>query len=132
MKSVKLTLLWSLITFFSLLSLKSYAVSGDKFLFNKEMRATITPISISRDDLGAYASLINKPLVQLVQAHSNEPVLLHKSKAKSANNVFALAMQMQDKMQYYFAMIENVFDNDEPGYSDEECRASRMARFILW
>ena len=104
----------------------SQALEDSKVRFTKDMHVSIT--TVTGNYFNAYDVLINKPLAQLVEMNS-----FHQTKftpTKTANNVFAMAMQVQDKVQYFMAIVNDTFSNEDNVTTEQECRTTRLAKLF--
>lgn len=109
------------------LPMSAQAIEDSKMNFTKDMHVNIT--TVTGNYFNAYDAIINKPLAQLVvvnnfSAYSSHPV-------KTSNSVFAVAMQAQDKIQYFMAVIDSVFTKDESESVEQECRTTRLANLFF-
>lgn len=101
------------------------AIEGSIYKFNKEMQVTIT--TVTGNYFRSYEGLVNKPLAQLVKVQPQQS--LKKRKSHDSNNFFELAMQMQDKVHYYIAVVDELFEDAEQKDANT-CETSRFAKFV--
>ncbi|WNC69706.1 hypothetical protein RI845_06050 [Thalassotalea nanhaiensis] len=109
------------------LPMSAQAVEDSKVNFTKDMHVTIKTVTGSY--FNAYDAIMNKPLAQLVvvdnfSAYSSHPV-------KTSNSVFAMAMRAQDKIQYFMALVDSVFAQDENENIDQECKTTRLVNLFF-
>ena len=110
------------------LPLSVNAYENSQVQFTKDMRVSIT--TVFGTQYNHYDALLNKPLAQLVSVKSYTPS--NTLSYKPANSVFATAMQIQDKIQYYYAVIEETFSSNENSHPGQECKTSRVAKLFSW
>ena len=103
----------------------AYAMEGSKYKFNKEMQITIT--TVTGNYFRSYEGLVNKPLAQLIELPPQKSFT--KLKDHNNSNFFELAMQMQDKVHYYIAVVDDLFNQDEQK-DGSTCETSRFAKFV--
>ncbi|KGJ90262.1 hypothetical protein [Thalassotalea sp. ND16A] len=106
----------------------SQALEDSKVRFTKDMHVSIS--TVTGNYFNAYDVLINRPLAQLVEVNS---VTQNKfTPTKTANNVFAMAMQVQDKLQYFMAVVGDTFSDDDSLTTEQECRTTRLAKLFTF
>ncbi|WP_068547351.1 hypothetical protein [Thalassotalea crassostreae] len=103
-------------------SFAANAIEHNKIKFNKEMHVTIK--TVTGNNYNSYDAIINKPLAQLVSIDNYRPNL---SKENRSNSIFSMAMQFQDKVQYYMMVVEDTFSSDDEELESGECQNSRFA-----
>ncbi|WNC71134.1 hypothetical protein RGQ13_13500 [Thalassotalea psychrophila] len=109
------------------LPMSAQAIEDSKTNFTKDMHVNIT--TVTGNYFNAYDAIINKPLAQLMvvnnfSAYSPHPV-------KTSNSVFAMAMRAQDKIQYFMAVVDSVFADNETEEVEQECRTTRLANLFF-
>lgn len=102
------------------------ALEDSKVRFTKDMHVSIT--TVTGNYFNVYDVFINRPLAQLVEVNSFNQHKL--TPTKTANNVFAMAMQVQDKVQYFMAVVSDTFSNDDSLTTEQECRTTRLAKLF--
>ncbi|WP_371377757.1 hypothetical protein [Thalassotalea aquiviva] len=118
----KLTNLILGVSFILALPFSALAIEHIKQDYSFEMQVSITTVTNSH--FGSYDAIINKPLAQIVEVASSEPLA---NSPEKNHNLFELAMHVQDKVQYYMAVIEDTFSS-EPSYQGGECKSGRVAK----
>lgn len=106
-------------------SLSANAMESSKYKFNKEMQITIT--TVTGNYFRSYEGLVNKPLAQLIELPPQKS--FNKLKDHKSSNFFELAMQMQDKVHYYIAVVDDLFKDAEQE-DGSTCETSRFAKFV--
>lgn len=124
---IKLTSFLGALLISLLLPLSAQAIDKTKQKFTMDMKENI--LTVAGTEFNAYDALINRPLAQIIEvkaysAGKEYPV-------KTANSVFAMAMQVQDKIQYYMALAESFFNDDAMNNDSQECRTSRLASIFF-
>lgn len=110
-----------------ILPITAQAVDDSKHKFTMDMKDSIR--TVTGTEFNAFDALLNRPLAQIIEVKAfnsgkDMPV-------KTANSVFAMAMQVQDKIQYYMALAENVFSDDMTHDGQQECRTTRLANIFF-
>ncbi|TRX57433.1 hypothetical protein [Thalassomonas sp. M1454] len=103
----------------------AYAVERSEYKFNKEMQVTIT--TVTGNYFRSYDGLVNKPLAQLIELPPQHS--LKKIKDHNNSNFFELAMRMQDRMQHYIALVDELLKDNEQNINGS-CETSRFAKFV--
>lgn len=119
--AISLTLA-SLLTFS--VSTSVFGVEDSKVHFTKDMHVNIT--TVTGNHFTAYDALINKPLVQLIEVPSYRVV---SQSASKPNSFFETAMKAQDRVQYFFALVEETFSG-KSHEDDEQCQSSKLAKLF--
>lgn len=101
------------------------AIESGKPKFSKAVYINISTVTDYRPEM--YLSLINKPLVKLTKVYSDSASVVKTEKSHS--NFFEMAMQMQDRFQYYLVKVEDTFTpNNEVDVVDGECSSGMIAK----
>ncbi|WP_371188886.1 hypothetical protein [Thalassotalea maritima] len=132
LRAIQNTLLVAVLTFSGLYHTSSSAVQGHKYVLSNDIQMSMTLVNLHGDDLHGYDSIFNKPLVQVFKADPTSVISTPLNNTKKANSVFALAMEWQDKAQYYYALVEDMFGGSEDPYEVNDCKSSRVARALGW
>lgn len=109
------------------LPLSAQAIEDSKVNFTKDMHVNIT--TVTGNYFNAYDAIMDKPLAQLVIVNNFSSYSARS--AKPANSVFAMAMQAQDKIQYFIALVDSVFNDENNESVEQECRTSRLANILF-
>ncbi|WOH37689.1 hypothetical protein RI844_00150 [Thalassotalea fonticola] len=109
------------------LPVSAQALEDSKVNFTKDMHVNIT--TVTGNYFNAYDAIMNKPLAQLVVVNNFSSYRSHS--VKPANSVFAMAMQVQDKIQYFVAVVDGIFNDEDKGTVEQECRTTRLAKLFF-
>lgn len=109
------------------LSFSVHALEQSHYKFTHDMQVSIT--TVTGNYFKEYSGLTNKPLAQLIKVPANSFITMKET--HNHNNFFEVAMQVQDKVQYYMAVVEDVFSsNNENQLGSDECSSSKIAKFL--
>lgn len=106
-------------------SFMAQALENSKPKFSKAVYINISTVTDYNPNM--YLNLINKPLIKLskVSAYSSSAGISE----KSHTNFFAMAMQMQDRFQYYMVKLEDTFSsNKDVDIVNGECSSGMVAK----
>ena len=109
------------------LSTSVQAIEDSKINFTKDMHLNI--ITVTDNYFNVYDVIMNRPLAQLVEVDNFAYQRL--LPVKEANSIFAIAMQAQDKIQYFMVLIDSVFDEDHKPGVEQECLTTRLANLFF-
>ncbi|MEW6999784.1 hypothetical protein AADZ86_19015 [Colwelliaceae bacterium BS250] len=109
------------------LSFSVHALDNSQNKFTRDMQLSIT--TVTGNYFKEYSGLTNKPLAQLIKVPANHFMTMKET--PSHINYFEVAMQVQDKVQYYMAVVEDVFSADSNNeLGSDECQSSKIAKFL--
>ncbi len=126
MKANKTLKMLSLTFFFGLgVALTANAMDTAKYKFTKDMHMNI--LTVTNNHFTSYDALLNKPLAQLILINSYQK--LSPVSHENNNNMFEVAMHVQDKIQYYLAVMEDVFAEPQASeLANAECSNSKLTK----